>query len=224
MSDDDHIHPADRATFDRLGPGQHGFDLNCLPCSFSGPIRTAPIVLLYLSPGLSPDDGKLANSERGKVLHRRNRHGSALLPDREDHAPAFKWWSSRTKCFGTWQEVRPHVAILNIGGYHSSTFTDWQMLASLPSSRASLDWAQNYLFPDALADRRMVVCLRSARFWGIGEGRHGASLYAPPVTRSGHMRHGPLRDEIVQAASARIAQAALAEKAKPSVQRASESA
>jgi hypothetical protein len=76
--------------------------------------------------------------------------------------------------------------VLNIGAYHSKTFTDYPLLAALPSSRVSIDWAQSVLFPQAMRGERVVVCLRSAHFWGLAAGnQYGQSLFAPSVTRRG---------------------------------------
>jgi len=48
--------------------------------------------------------------------------------------------------------------------------------------------------------KRVVVCLRAARFWGLAEGhRYGRALFAPPVTRSGYMKKGPMRDKVIRA-------------------------
>jgi hypothetical protein len=60
----DRIHPADREVFARVKG--HTSDLKCLPGCFGGPLRTAPIVLLYLSPGWSPLDRKDAVSKSGQ--------------------------------------------------------------------------------------------------------------------------------------------------------------
>ncbi|MCP1849402.1 MULTISPECIES: hypothetical protein [unclassified Bradyrhizobium] len=57
------IHPLDRPIFDRLNHS-HGFDLRCLPCNFGGKLRTAPVVLLYLSPGFSEPDVRIARSKQ----------------------------------------------------------------------------------------------------------------------------------------------------------------
>ena len=43
-------HPADREVLKRV---EHNFDLKCLPGCFAGPLKTAHVVLLYLSPGLA---------------------------------------------------------------------------------------------------------------------------------------------------------------------------
>lgn len=95
--------------------------------------------------------------------------------------------------------MQTKVAILNIGAYHSKTFADVPLLAALPSSRVSLDWAQRVLFPQAIAGNRIVICLRAARFWGLKEGKsYGEALFAPPVTRSGYMKHGRMRRIVIR--------------------------
>jgi len=102
-------------------------------------------------------------------------------------------------------ELREKIAVLNIGAYHARRFTAWPLLAALPSSRVSLDWAQSDLFPQAIKGRRLVVCLRASRFWGLGEAgkspRFGEALFAPATTRHGHMRDGEMRKEITAAAA-----------------------
>ncbi len=101
--------------------------------------------------------------------------------------------------------MRTKFAILNIGAYHSEKFVDRPLLAALPSSRVSIDWAQHVLFPEAIAGRRVVVCLRSAKFWGLKEGkRYGKALFAPPVTRRGHMIHGRERNAIIREVKAAL--------------------
>jgi hypothetical protein len=74
------------------------------------------------------------------------------------------------------------------------------LLAALPSSRVAIDWAQNVLFPDAIKGKRVVICLRSAKYWGLDPGtkgrKYGEALFAPLTVRAGHMQHGSLREEI----------------------------
>jgi hypothetical protein len=192
----DKVHPDDRCVLERVN---HGFNLNCLPANFMGRLRDAPVVLLYLSSGFTDDDLAEAQSERGQNRYMRTRQGYEPLPGPNDHKGAWRWWESRTRRFGDWSKLQSKVAVLNIGSYHSKEFVDEPLLAALPSSRASLDWAQRVLFPQAIAGDRIVVCLRSARFWGLENNRkYGAALYAPPVTRSGHMRDSEMRAEIVE--------------------------
>lgn len=191
------VHPRDRLVLSRVA---HGFDLNCLPAAFMGPLKIAPLVLLYLSPGLSDIDHKDARSVVGKRRYFERWKGLQPLPGPEDHRGAWNWWRSRTQAFGDWEYLRTRTAVLNIGAYHSREFVDHSMLAALPSSRMSLDWAQEVLFPQAMAGERVVICLRSARFWGLQPGkRYGASLFAPKVTRAGHITlSDAMRQKIVR--------------------------
>ena len=190
-----HEHPADRAVFARVR--NHGFDLSALPGCYMGPLRTAPVVLLFLSPGSSDAD----RPTRALVeWHRRTRSGNEPLVSQATHASAYRWWTQRIRCF----ECEPDalagkVAILNIGAYHSTTFNDHGLLAALPSSRVALDWAQRVRFPAAEAGDRVVICLRAARYWGLETGRkYKGTLFAPNVTRGGHM-HTVDRGRIVRA-------------------------
>jgi hypothetical protein len=142
-------HPADYEVLSRV---RHNFCLRALPAAFSGCLRTAPVVLLFLSPGLSEFDFKKSEIAR----YRRLWSGREPLPGPDDHETAWRWWKRQTKCFGGWEELRTKVAILNICAYHAKPFRDWHLLAALPSSRVSLDWAQHVLFPEAIAGRRVV--------------------------------------------------------------------
>lgn len=193
----DKVHPADRPVFSRVKK-KCGFDLECLPACFVGRLRKAPIVLLYLSPGLNKKfDHREARTKAGRDRYDRRRRGYEPLPDPE--APGGKWWKSRTKHFGNWRELRSKIAILNIGAYHSKTFNDIPLLAALPSSRVSLDWAQKVLFPQAIKGERVVVCLRAARFWGLEEGKkYGKALFAPRVTRAGYMKKSSMCGSIIR--------------------------
>ena len=197
----DNMHPADRAVLTRV---KHRFDLKCLPACFGGPLRTAPIVLLYLSPGFSKHDRIDAKSKKGQDYYMRRRAGRE--PFRAE-GQGFKWLTSRTKCFGLdWKLIRSKLAVLNIGAYHSKNFHDTPLLAALPSSRVSIAWAQDVLFPQARDGKIVVICLRAARFWGLETGKkYGKSLFAPHVTIGGHMKHNRMRKQIIKAVNSIIA-------------------
>lgn len=51
---DARLHPVSARVFVWVGtsdaPG-HGLDLRCLPAAYNGPLRTVPVVHLYLTPG-----------------------------------------------------------------------------------------------------------------------------------------------------------------------------
>jgi hypothetical protein len=80
------------------------------------------------------------------------------------------------------------IAFLNIGAYKSREMNDTELLAALPSSRVCLDWAQQELFPAAEAGKRVVICLRAAKFWGLKPGTdYPGALFSPKVNRAGDM-------------------------------------
>lgn len=196
----DRIHPDDKAVFARLGTKGHGFHLRTSPGCFMGPLRTAPVVLLYLSPGRGPAKNKRVS--RAEIeWHKKNRSGRAPLISEKQHAGAFRWWTSRTKCFGkSPEELSTKVAVLNIGAYGSETFNDYGLLAALPSSRVALDWAQSVLFPKAEDGERVVICLRSAEYWGLRRGcQYGTGLFTPNVNRGGHMLKDNMRAKVISA-------------------------
>lgn len=200
----DRIHPSDRQVFERLPQGAHGFQLDCLPGPFKGPLRTARVVLLFLSPGFKDVDREHAASEAGQAYYARSRTGDAPLPAREEHPASYDWSARIIRQFGvSYEEVRSEVAFLNIGPYKSAAFDDWPMLAALPSCRMSIDWAQTVLFPEAEAGKRVVICLRSARYWGLQKGhRYAGTLFAPEHTQAGAMLRGEERERIVEAVGA----------------------
>lgn len=189
-------HPADREVLKRV---EHHFDLGCLPRPFTGPLRTAPVVLLFLSHRLSEQDYTDAKTRSGRDRHRRTWGGEEPLWGREEHESAWKWWTKYTKCFGDWEDFQTKLAILNLSAYHCKPpFRDRRLLEELPSSRVTVDWARRVLFQKAEAGKRVVVCMMSAQFWGLREGeRRGRALFAPPVVR-GHMRHGPMREAVIR--------------------------
>lgn len=195
------VHPADEPVFRRVA--SHGFNTHLLPGCFMGPLRTAPVVLLFLSP--SEDEGDATTPELIK-WHQRTRQGNEPLVSAFIHPPAYRWWMARTACFGLDPAVvAKKVAVLNIGAYHSRTFNDHGLLAALPSSRVSLDWAQATLFPAAERSERVVICLRAAKYWGLEAGKNDypGTLFAPNVTRGGHI-HRADRDRVVAAVKRKL--------------------
>jgi hypothetical protein len=197
------VHPADEGVLARF---KHGFDLKCLPSCVWGRLRTAPVVLLYLSPGLSKKDRAFARSSENRKYFIRKRDGRAPLARRDEESDGIRWVKSRTQFLGCdWDEINNRVAILNVGAYHSRSVADAATLIALPSCRITLNWAQTFLFPEAIAGRRVVICMRAARLWGLCPGRvYGKGLFVPAVTRGGHMKHGTMRRRLEKVARAAI--------------------
>jgi hypothetical protein len=195
---DAHVHPADQTVLDRV---EHHFELDCLLGPFRGRLRTAPVVLLFLSPGFKESDRVHGQTKAGQEYYVRLRSGDCDLPTAEEHEAANTWATRIVRQFELdYDTIRSNVAFLNIGAYKSQDFRDWKMLTALPSCRITLDWTQSVLFPQAEAGERVVVCLRSAELWGLRiNERYGKGLFAPACNRSGFMLKGQIREEAVTA-------------------------
>jgi hypothetical protein len=198
---DSYIHPEDQQVFDRFETSskKHQFELKCLPGAYCGPLKDAKVVLLFLSPGLDEQDIEHAKSAKARKFYAAQRTGTASLPAAGEHDSARDWLTGVIKQFGiSYEEARESraLATLNIGAYKSKTFPDWHMLAALPSSRRTLDWAQSALFPEAEKGERIVVCLRSADYWGLGTGEPIGTLFRPTCNRNARMIHGEGRKQI----------------------------
>jgi hypothetical protein len=201
ISRGENVHPADRKVFERMDPHKHGFRLDCLPSSFGGRLRDAPIVLLYLSPGFGKQDKVDAQKDEGKDYYVRRWKGYEPIRDIEGN-----WMWSRTRIFGDYKAVRDKIALLNIGAYHSANVRSFASLLALPSSRVSLGWAQDVLFPEAEAGKRIVICMRSASYWGLEQGRKykGTLLFAPKVNRGGYLHKNDENRRLVELVRTRL--------------------
>jgi hypothetical protein len=190
------IHPRDKNVLSRVN---NPFEHSCFAEPFRGRLKTAPVVLLFLSPGLHDRDLSISSQEH--AYYSRQREGHCDLPTEHEHQTARIWATKIVKQFGVdYETARSKIAVLNISPYRSKEFDDWHLLAALPSARVTLGWAQTVLFPEAEEGKRIVVCLRSSAYWGLGPTpKFGKSLYAPKCTRGGMMLRGGDRDEIVSA-------------------------
>jgi hypothetical protein len=198
------IHPADELTFRRMDAERHGFDLNCLPGCFAGRLRTASVVLLYLSPGHDESDVADAETDDARDYRLRSYDGNEPFRDR---GKGREWLESRTKVFCDYQTVKRHFAVLNIGAYHSKSVKSFASLLALPSSRVSLSWAQETLFTEAEAGKRVVICMRSATYWGLDTGRrYKGTLFAPHVNRGGHLLKTKENQRLIEIVRKRLGQ------------------
>ena len=192
-------HPKDIGFLERTKPD---FDFCGLPGCFMGPLRTAPVVLLYSAPGRwDPTDSIGARAAAMSDWCVRTRTGTEPLPDDQFWPPCWKWWKARTKRFGgDWEDLKTKVAFLNLIPYHMpGDFREKHVVGNLPSSKVALDWAKETLFPAARAKERVVACMRAQEYWGLSVGVHGGFLFAPKVNRAGYMLHDKLSAHIVEA-------------------------
>ncbi len=193
----DRIHPSDRPVFDDL-KSQHSLSLDCLPLPFYGPLKTAPIVFLYLNPGLSKLDLEQAKSIEEQKRRCESLKGLTPLSELRRNSEK-SWWVDKAAFLETpVEDLLDKIAVLQLCAYRSKEFKDWPLIAALPTSRAAISWAQEELFVDAQAGKRVVICLRSPRYWGLRPGQsYGGTLFAPLTTRSGHIqKSGGVRDGI----------------------------
>ncbi|HRJ67929.1 MAG TPA: hypothetical protein PLW48_12405, partial [Alphaproteobacteria bacterium] len=145
-----------------------------------------------------------ADSDEGRDYYFRKWQGNEPL--RTSGGEGEKWLRSRTRTFGDYEAVRNHLAILNIGAYHSKVISDYATLTALPSSRVSLDWAQNVLFPEAERGERIVICMRAAAYWGLKTGEsYGQGLFAPAVNRSGYLLKNAENAALIDRVKGRLA-------------------
>jgi hypothetical protein len=188
------LHPEDRVV---LAWAQHGFNKRCLPTPFTGPLREALVTLLYLNPALSDSDNFEFESATGRL---QRLSGWEPLPGPDEHPEGWKFWSNRTKIFGDWKQLRSKVAILQLCPYHSKSFDEWSLLPVLRSSRAAIEWANDVLFPQAEDGDRIVICLRSHKYWGLKRGqRYKQGLFAPATTMNGYIEKTEMRGTIINA-------------------------
>ena len=114
---DKFVHPDDIPILDRMSHDQHGFDLDCVPGNFFGKLRSAPVILLFGSPGLSSEDRVVTSEVRAR--QRENFEGNLSVFSEHDHRAGWNWWTGVVGCFGDPASLRDSVAVFNIGAYHS---------------------------------------------------------------------------------------------------------
>lgn len=194
-------HPADRLVLER---SPHSLKLCALPNPFFGPLATAPVALLYLNPAFNDEHERDAGCPEKHAYYLRQRSGNGLLPTSSDLKSTHDWLAGKIAQFGRASDerfapdqLRDRLAVVNLCAYRSVSFSDRHMLAALPSSRVILDWAQATLFPQAEREERVVVCLRAAKYWGLGGDKMRGHLFAPDTNRSGMMTHGAERKQVV---------------------------
>jgi hypothetical protein len=96
MKRGEHIHPADKDVFGRMNPGKHGFELDCLSACFAGRLKTATVVLLYLSPGHDQAISEDAKTEETRDYYFRRYRGDEPF---RDTGPGKSWIREPDKDF-----------------------------------------------------------------------------------------------------------------------------
>ena len=192
------VHPEDQFV---LGQITHNYDLRCLPGPYRGPLKSAAVVLLFANPGLTEQDKRHAAEPRAQEYYVRMRTGIHRLPSREEHETAYVWAKQIAHQFELdYEKVRHKLAMLNLSAYKSEKL-DRKLLIAIPSCRVTLDWAQKTLFPSAVAEKTVVVCMRGHSSWGLKPDADPlGKLFAPSCTRNGKIRQSsPIREQAIEA-------------------------
>ena len=148
-------HPKDKALLSSLA---HNFNLSCLMWPFTGPLRKAPVVLWFRSPGFAPFDVGHAQSPEGQALYLHQRNGYCDLPCKEEHPTFQAWAEGKLKQFDlSYDEVKSKVCFANLAPYKSDDFRNPSLLQKLPSCLAMIDWVHASLVPEAKRGDKVVV-------------------------------------------------------------------
>jgi hypothetical protein len=146
--------------------------------------------------GVEQDEAKMPDVRK---LMAQNLGGDAPLPTFATNPGGREWTERRLTQFGlSYKTASTKVAFVNLIPYRSREGAkDLRMLDCLESTRLVRAWAHDTLFPEAEAGKRVVVCLRSARAWGLEpDTQRGLSLFTPKFNRAGFMLHGPMREKV----------------------------
>jgi hypothetical protein len=194
------VHPDDGSA---LNANNHSLALDTLIGPWMGPIRTAPVVLLTLNGGLAGngEEARAAQLPAARAFTAHNLTGDAPLPDWHaiGNPAGLGWTTGRLSQFGlSYKQAADKVAFINLMPYKSKEGAkDMRMADRLPSARMMRAWARDSLFRQAETGERIVVCLRSAKTWGLPTPPTSrGTLFVPQFTRGGFMHHGKMREEI----------------------------
>lgn len=152
-------------TFNAKAAERHKFDLSLFPEPFFGS-PTAPVVVLNLNPGWSPDDAAVhAQPEFSRMSRRSLEH--RLLPYPFLHlqpngtTPGGRWWRQRTRKLSEdvgLEAVACGLACVQYAPYHSKEYTQSSPL--LPSQEYGF-----VLVRQAMVRGAEIVVMRSYSLW-----------------------------------------------------------
>lgn len=161
------VHPDD-------GPyiGSQNFATTLCPIPWAGPIKGAKVYLLFLNPGLSPEDlaWESDNADFSSVLRANIREGSQpyfYLLDRFYAHPGHRWARAT---FGSDIQERhaERFCVVQLVPYHSDDGGYARSIATgLPSSKAARQFVRDTLVPKARAGQIGLVVARSSKLWQI---------------------------------------------------------
>ncbi|MCG3179572.1 MAG: hypothetical protein BIFFINMI_01910 [Phycisphaerae bacterium] len=154
------------AKFNATVPARFEVHTELLPEPFIGR-PDAPVVLLNLNPGYSPNDWKnhtdpaFATKARGNLLHKRTDYPFYLFDPSESRSLGFKWWQRKLRALvddcGR-KAVAQSVLCVEYFPYHSQHYAGPRL--AVPSQQYSFD-----LVRSAIRREAMIVIMRSEALW-----------------------------------------------------------
>jgi hypothetical protein len=165
---DARVHPDDQAFI------KSEFATTLYPVPWAGPLESAQTYLLFLNPGLSPDDESYeANNAAFREVLRTNILGGTgpyfyLLEKFATH-PGYSW--ARTT-FGP--DIREHetgsFCVVQLVPYHSKEgYVARRVAPKLPSSNLAREFIRRSLIPRANAGEIGLIVARSAKLWEVDD-------------------------------------------------------
>lgn len=144
---------------------KYTYDTSLLPEPYFGSL-SAPVVVLNLNPGWSPDDGAVhAQAAFASMCRRSLAHELQPYPflhlQPERTTPGGEWWQRRTSELASevgWEVVAKNLACIQFMPYHSEKYSTAS--PRLPSQEYSLDLVRR-----AMARGAEIVVMRAARLW-----------------------------------------------------------
>lgn len=150
--------------FNAAALARHRYDLSLFPEPFLGS-ATAPVVVLNLNPGWSPDDAAVHADPTFAVMSRRSLEHRLdpcpflhLQPD--INTPGATWWRQRTRQLALdvgFDQVARQLACIQFVPYHSSKYAG---CPRLPSQEYSF-----HLVRQAMLREAEIVIMRSVNLW-----------------------------------------------------------
>jgi hypothetical protein len=152
-------------SFNARAPAKHRYDTSLFPEPFFGSLD-APVVVLNLNPGWSPDDAAVHAQPKFAAMSRSNL-AHALKPYPFIHlqpiveTPGDRWWHQRTRELASdvgFDLVASHLACIQFAPYHSSEYSTGSPL--LPSQEYSFSLVRR-----AMARGADIVAMRAVNLW-----------------------------------------------------------
>ena len=151
--------------FNATASAKHRYDISLFPEPFFGSLN-APVVVLNLNPGWSPEDAAVHADPTFAAMSRRSLEHTLnpypflhLQPD--GNTPGGQWWRQRTRELASdvgFQLAARQLACIQFVPYHSSEYAGSS--PRLPSQDYSF-----FLVRQAMARGAEIVVMRSVNLW-----------------------------------------------------------